>query len=92
MLADDLDKILKEIDASARPYLQLPDFERFAFVMTVLEGYTVRDCAALLDSTSLAVEQARTRGLEAVAAGQLPLMTAHAGSSGSKRGSVLVID
>lgn len=44
--------------------LALPTFDRFAFVMSVLEGYGDHDCAILLNSTRKDVIDARTRALE----------------------------
>ena len=41
--------------------LALEDFERFVFVISVLEGYSNRDCAVLLGCSLLEVRQARTR-------------------------------
>ena len=42
----------------------LPAFERFAFVMSVLEGYSDRDCAALLNCPASAVAAARVQALQ----------------------------
>jgi hypothetical protein len=44
--------------------LALPDFERFVFVMTVLEEYCDHDTALLLDSSTEYVRDARLRALE----------------------------
>lgn len=44
--------------------LALDDFERFVFVMSVLEHYSDQDCALLLGSTRGEVEEARTRALQ----------------------------
>lgn len=46
--------------------LRLPAFERFAFVITVLEGYSNRECALLLRSTGDEVLAARNRALEQI--------------------------
>jgi DNA-directed RNA polymerase specialized sigma24 family protein len=46
--------------------LGLPAFERFAFVMSVLEGYSPSDCALLLGCTRESLTVARTRALEFV--------------------------
>src|SRR5437763_121329 len=56
-----------EMDASARPYLELQTFDRFVFVISVLERYTHRECAALLGSSPREVEQAQVRGLQRIA-------------------------
>jgi DNA-directed RNA polymerase specialized sigma24 family protein len=42
----------------------LPQMERFAYVLTVLERYTDRECSLLLDSTAGEVIGARNRALE----------------------------
>ncbi|MGB8063518.1 MAG: sigma factor-like helix-turn-helix DNA-binding protein [Candidatus Sulfotelmatobacter sp.] len=42
----------------------LPAFERFAFVMAVLEGYSDQECSLLLGCTRNDVAAARTRALE----------------------------
>lgn len=60
--------IADEMDSSARAYLQLQSFDRFVFVLSVLEGYTIRECAALLGSSWRDAEQARVRGLQQIAA------------------------
>ena len=44
----------------------LPAFERFAFVMSVLEGYSDRDCAALLNCPASAVAAARVQALQRI--------------------------
>ncbi len=47
-----------------RALMKLTAFERFVFVVTVLEGYSDRDCALLFGSTRQAVVAARVRALE----------------------------
>lgn len=42
---------LPELQAEMSLLVGLPDFARFAFVMSVLEGYSDRDCALLLGCT-----------------------------------------
>jgi hypothetical protein len=49
--------------------LQWTAFERFVFVMSVLEGYAVRECAALLACTDQEIIAARSRVLECLADG-----------------------
>ena len=44
--------------------LALPAFERFVFVMSVLERHSDQDCALLLDSTRGRVVAARSRALQ----------------------------
>jgi predicted DNA-binding protein (UPF0251 family) len=47
--------------------LELDHFERFAFVMSVLEGYSDRECALLLGCTRDTLIEARSRALQQVA-------------------------
>jgi DNA-directed RNA polymerase specialized sigma24 family protein len=44
--------------------LQLQSFDRFVFVMSVLEGYSDHDCSILLSSTRRDVVAARARALQ----------------------------
>jgi hypothetical protein len=44
--------------------LGLADFDRFVFVISVLEHYSERDCAMLLSCSPRQVAEARIRGLE----------------------------
>lgn len=44
--------------------VDLKPFDRFVFVMSVLEGYPDRDCRLLLDCTNSDLAQARTRAFE----------------------------
>jgi DNA-directed RNA polymerase specialized sigma24 family protein len=52
---------------SPRRLRQLPPFERFVFAMSVLERYSVRECAALLKCDAREVEQTRIRALQLIA-------------------------
>ena len=52
-----------EVDA----VLGLGDFERFVFVMSVLEHYSQHECALLLGCSVLEIRQGRFRALEALA-------------------------
>jgi DNA-directed RNA polymerase specialized sigma24 family protein len=47
--------------------LRLGDFERFVFVMSVLENYSHHECALLLGCSVLEVRQARLHALEELA-------------------------
>lgn len=47
--------------------IELPAFERFVLVMSVLESYSDQECALLLDSTRSDVMAARTRALQQIA-------------------------
>ncbi|MGO9339210.1 MAG: sigma factor-like helix-turn-helix DNA-binding protein [Terracidiphilus sp.] len=44
--------------------LALPDFERFVYVLSVLEGCTDQECAALLDVSPQQIEETRLRALQ----------------------------
>ena len=48
------------------PVLDLEAFERFVFVMSVLEGYNDRDCKLLLDCSVSDVVRARARAMQHV--------------------------
>jgi DNA-directed RNA polymerase specialized sigma24 family protein len=54
-------------DAAWAGVLALGNFERFVFVISVLEGYGDRECAALLGCTVLEVGQARVRAMQQIA-------------------------
>jgi DNA-directed RNA polymerase specialized sigma24 family protein len=43
---------------------QLASVDRFVFVMSVLEGYSTKECSLLLDCAAETVIQARTRTLD----------------------------
>jgi len=47
--------------------LGLGDFERFVFVMSVLENYSLHECALLLGCSVLEVRQARAHALDELA-------------------------
>jgi len=47
--------------------LKLRDFERFVFVMSVLEHYSDHECALLLGCSALEIRQARLHALEELA-------------------------
>ena len=44
--------------------LALPDFERFVYVLSVLEGCSDPECGALLGTTPREIEDARLRALQ----------------------------
>lgn len=70
--------ILREVDGKQQSYyaknqapesvLALGDFERIVFVTSVLERYSDRDCAALLDCHREEIRTGRTRALQQIAA------------------------
>jgi DNA-directed RNA polymerase specialized sigma24 family protein len=46
--------------------LELPAFDRFAYVLSVLEGYPLQECALLLNCTRGEVNSARMRALQEI--------------------------
>lgn len=62
-----VETILNQMDAAAHQILKLGKSSRFAFVITVLEGYSTRECAALLGWSPREVEQAKVRALQQIA-------------------------
>jgi DNA-directed RNA polymerase specialized sigma24 family protein len=44
--------------------LALPDFERFVYVLSVLEGCTDQECATLLDVSPQQIEETRLHALQ----------------------------
>jgi hypothetical protein len=54
----------QEIDAAIATVLALEDFERFVFILSVLERYSDQDCSLLLSCSQEEVEQARMRALQ----------------------------
>jgi DNA-directed RNA polymerase specialized sigma24 family protein len=78
-----------EIDA----VLGLEDFERFVFVVSVLEHYSEQDCALLLGCSVQQVRETRARALQRMAStGRAALARERLIDSDSDRGSVLVED
>lgn len=62
-----LDEWKPDQDAAWAGVLALENFERFVFVVSVLEGYRDRECATLLGCTVLEVGHARARALQQIA-------------------------
>ena len=58
----------KGLTAIGDAILALPDFERFVFVMSVLEGYSDQECALLLDCMRMDVTAARTQAVQRMGA------------------------
>ena len=52
--------------------LSLDDFDRFVFVMSVLERYSEHECALLMGCTPPDVREARTRALQRITEGRSP--------------------
>jgi DNA-directed RNA polymerase specialized sigma24 family protein len=55
---------VKHLPAGLEAVTELPAFDRFVFVMSVLEGYSDRECSLLLDCSSAEVARARSRAME----------------------------
>ena len=58
-------------NGSLATVMQLAPFERFVFVMSILEGYSVQECSILLNSTRQEVEDALARAVQHLAAGEI---------------------
>ncbi len=54
------------LPAEIAAILELPAFDRFAYVLSVLEGYALQECALFLDCTRGEVVAARMRALQEV--------------------------
>ena len=65
---EDSSSHISQIDVALSPVLRavlrLGTFERFVFVMSVLEGYSDRDCALLLGSSTRDVVAAKAKAFE----------------------------
>ena len=59
--------IISDCDLARRTALALEDFERFVFVITVLEGYSEHQCALLLNVSVQEVHNALVRATERIA-------------------------
>lgn len=57
-------KDVPELPAKFAAILDLPAFERFVFVMSVLEGYSARDCRLLLNCSNFDIAEARAQALQ----------------------------
>ena len=62
-----VEAILSRMDAAAHRVLKLGTSSRLLFVITVLEGYSIRECAALLGWSPREVAQAKIRALQGMA-------------------------
>jgi len=54
-------------DPASVAIFELPAFDRFVFVIAVLEGYSDQECSLFLDCAQVEVVAARTRALQQVA-------------------------
>ncbi len=55
-------------DARFAGVLALDDFERFVYVLSVLERHSDHDCAVLLDTSRTEIREARQRAIQHIAA------------------------
>ena len=77
---------IQDRDPEISSVLALEDFERFVFVMTVLEGRSEHECALLLDSSLRDVRNARIWATEQIAtAASSPIAASHSSTAGSIR-------
>jgi DNA-directed RNA polymerase specialized sigma24 family protein len=60
--------------------LALPDFNRFVFVMSVLEHFSEHDCSLLLGRSVSEIREARVHALEQLAASRQVIPTSQQGS------------
>jgi DNA-directed RNA polymerase specialized sigma24 family protein len=68
----ELDISVLENEHISSRLIQLRPFERFVFAMTVLERYTIRECAALLNCVPSDVEKTRVRVLQFIGGAGVP--------------------
>ena len=66
-LVSDSDAVDLDLGSELTAVLQLAPLERFVFVMSVLEGYSIQECSILLDCSKQDVAIAQTRALQHVA-------------------------
>ena len=59
-------KLRTGTDLKLYPVLALEDFERFVFVMSVLERYSDHECAVLLGCSEAGIREARTRAFQQI--------------------------
>jgi DNA-directed RNA polymerase specialized sigma24 family protein len=70
-------------DPAISSVLALEDFERFVFVITVLEGRSEHECALLLNSSLREVRNARIRATKHIATPESsPIAAAHSSTGG----------
>ena len=65
--ASDSDGVTLDLGSALTAVLQLAPFERFVFVMSVLEGYSIQECSILLNCTKQYVEIVQAGALQHVA-------------------------
>jgi DNA-directed RNA polymerase specialized sigma24 family protein len=63
-ISQSVSRDVKQLPSELAPVLGLEAFDRFVFVMSVLEGYADRDCKLLLNCSTSDITQARDRALQ----------------------------
>jgi hypothetical protein len=58
------DDVIEKSDPAARYVSKMQTFDRFTFVLSVLDRYSVRDCAILLKCRPQEIKRARQRAME----------------------------
>jgi hypothetical protein len=71
----DSDTVLLDLGGELAAVLQLAPLERFVFVMSVLEGYSIQECSILLNCTKQYVEIAQARALQQLAVAEANPLT-----------------
>jgi hypothetical protein len=69
-LVSDSDAVALDLGRELTVVLQLAPLERFVFVMSVLEGYSIQECSVLLNCSKQDVAITQTRALQHVALGE----------------------
>ena len=62
----DSDAVALDLDSALTSVLQLAPLERFVFVMSVLEGYSIQECSILLNCTKQDVAVAQAQAFQHV--------------------------
>jgi hypothetical protein len=63
----DSEAVELDLGSALTAVLQLAPLERFVFVMSILEGYSIQECSILLSCTKEDVVNARARALQNIA-------------------------
>lgn len=66
VLSGETDAIAGDVHPEARAVLDLGLFQRLVFVITILERYSIRECAALLGCSPREVQQGQVRALQEI--------------------------
>jgi DNA-directed RNA polymerase specialized sigma24 family protein len=69
----DIEQLSRDGHFEMDAVLRLADFERFVFVMSVLEHYSEHDCAFLLGCSDREIREGRTRALKELMSSKIDL-------------------